>query len=67
MDLVADKVALIGIVQSSTILLSDCEEALDDFPTENPNTTAESMVGSFRAQSTDDWTAASGITTKFHQ
>ena len=28
------------------------------------NTTAESVVGACRAQSTDQWTAAGGITTK---
>ena len=44
--------------------MSDYEEALDDFPTENPNTRAESMVRAIRAQSTDEWKAASGITTK---
>ena len=44
--------------------MSDYEEALDDLPTENPNTVAESMVGAFRAQPTDEWTAASGITSK---
>ena len=53
-----------GIVQSLTILMTDYEEASDDFPTENSNKTAEATVGSFRAQSTDEWTAASGITTK---
>ena len=44
--------------------MSDCEEALDDFPTENPISKAEFMVGAYRAESTDDWTAASGITSK---
>ena len=44
--------------------MSDNEEALDDFPTEYPVTTAESMVGACRAGSADQWTAASGITTK---
>ena len=34
------------------------------FSTENPNKKAEAMVGAFRAQSTDEWTAASGITSK---
>ena len=42
-----------GIVQSSTILMSDCEENLDDFPTENLNNLVESMVGAFRAESTE--------------
>ena len=45
-------------------MMSDYEEALDDFPTENTNATAEPMVGAFRAQSTDQWTASSGITSK---
>ena len=45
-------------------MMSDYEEALDDFPTENTNATAESMVGAFRAQSTDQWIASSGITSK---
>ena len=35
-------------------MMSDCEEALDDFPAENPNKTAEAMVGAFRAESTDE-------------
>ena len=47
-----------------TILMSDYEEDLNDFPTENPNTTADSMVGTFRTESTDQWTASSGITSK---
>ena len=44
--------------------MSNSEEALDDFPTENFNKTAESMVGAFRAEWTDQWTAASGIISK---
>ena len=44
--------------------MSDCEEDLDDFPTETLNKLAEAMVGTFRAESTHQWTAASGITTK---
>ena len=36
----------------------------DDFRTENLNKPAESIVGAYRAESTDQWKAASGITTK---
>ena len=53
-----------GIVQSSTILMSDYEEDLDDFPTENLNNPVESMVRASRAESTDQWTAGSGFRTK---
>ena len=48
-------------------MMSDYEEDLDDFPillTENTTEKAESLVGAYRAESTDQWTAASGITTK---
>ena len=44
--------------------MSDCEEDLDDFPLQNINRQAESMVESHRAESSDQWTAGSGITTK---
>ena len=47
--------------------LSEYEEDFDDFPTfsaENINRQTESMVGAYRAESTEQWTAASGITTK---
>ena len=37
--------------------MSENEEALDDFPTENPITTAEFMVGTYRAESTNEWAA----------
>ena len=30
--------------------MSDCEEDLDDVPSENLNSPAESMVGAYRAQ-----------------
>ena len=40
--------------------MSDSEEDLDDFPVENRNKLAESMVGAYRAKSTDQWTAANG-------
>ena len=49
---------------STTLMMSDYEEDFDDVPTENVNIPAESMVGAFRAESTDQWTAASGITAK---
>ena len=42
--------------------MSNSEEALDDFPAENPIPTAEFLVRAYRAESTSDWTAASGIT-----
>ena len=48
-------------------MMSDYEEDLDDFPTfstENISRPYESMVGAYRAESTDQWRAASGITTK---
>ena len=48
-----NKVPLSGYCQSSTILMSDCEENLDDFPTENLNNPVESMVGAFREESTE--------------
>ena len=34
------------------------------FLQKNVNKLAEAMVGTFRAESTDEWTAATGITTK---
>ena len=45
-------------------MMSDYEEDLDDFPEENIDRPAESRVGAYRAESTDQWTAGSGITTK---
>ena len=44
--------------------MSDYEEDLDDFPIENRDRKAESLAGSFRTESTNQWTAGSGITTK---
>ena len=45
--------------------MSDSEEDLGDFQTLSAeNRSAESMVGAYRAESTDQWTAASGIPTK---
>ena len=46
------------------LMMSDFEEDLDDFPLENRNKAAEPLVKSYRAESTDQWTAGSGITTK---
>ena len=48
-------------------MMSDYEEDLDDCPTfsaENISRPAETLVGAYRAESTDQWTAASGFTTK---
>ena len=47
--------------------MSDYEEDLDDFPLHsaaNSSERAESVVGAYRAESTDQWAAASRITTK---
>ena len=63
-DLVVYKVPLNGLFKVPTILMmSDCEEDLDDFPSENRDKPAESMVGAYRVQSTDEWTAASGTSS----
>ena len=44
-------------------MMSDYEEGLDDFHMEKKTREkAESMDGAYRAESTDQWTAASGIT-----
>ena len=40
-------------------MMSDYEEDLDDFPQENRNKPAESLVG---AESTNQWTGGRGIT-----
>ena len=45
-------------------MMSDYEEDLDDFPVENRDRAAESLIGAYRAESTDYWTARIGITTK---
>ena len=48
-------------------MMSDYEEDLDDFPTfsaENTDRPAELKVGAYRAETTDQRTAAKGITTK---
>ena len=48
-------------------MVSDCEEVLDDVPkfsTENTSDKAESVVGAYRAESTDQWKAANEISTE---
>ena len=45
-------------------MISDYEEDLDDFPEEDKDRAAESLVGAHGAESTDQWTPRSGITTK---
>ena len=44
--------------------MSDREEDLDDFPAGNRDRSSESLVGAYRAESTDQWTLGSGITAK---
>ena len=45
-------------------MISDYEEDLGDFPTFSAeNRLAQCMVGAYRAESTDHWTAARGIST----
>ena len=44
--------------------VNDYEEDLGDFPAENTEKPAESLVGASRAESTDQYTAGSGITIK---
>ena len=45
-------------------MMSDNEEEIDDFPAENKEKPAESTVGAYRAESTDQCTSGGGITTK---
>ena len=45
-------------------MMSDYEADLDDFPAEIKDRPVESSVGACRAESTDQWTAGSVITTK---
>ena len=45
-------------------LMNGYEEDLDGLPPENKEKPADSMVGAHRAESTDLFTAGSGITTK---
>ena len=47
--------------------MSDHEKDFDDFPTfsaENTNRSVGSMIDTYRVESRDQWTAASGITTE---
>ena len=44
--------------------MNNCEEYLDDFPAENEEKPAESVVGAYRAESTNLCIAGNGITTK---
>ena len=44
--------------------MSDSEEDHTDFQQFSKTISAESTVGAYRAESTDQWAAASGITTK---
>ena len=53
-----------SIVRDSTILMSDYEEGFTDFQNYSKTQLAESLVGACRAESTDPWTASSGITVK---
>ena len=45
-------------------MTSDHEEDLDDVPAENKEKPAESMIGAYRAESTDPCRAGSAITVK---
>ena len=45
-------------------MMSDCEEDLGDFAVVNKDRPAEFLFGTYRAESTNQWTAGSGITTK---
>ena len=45
-------------------MINDHEEDLDDFPSANKEKPAESVVGAYRAESTDLFTAGSEITAK---
>ena len=46
------------------LMMHDYEEDLHDLLTENKERPAESTVGAYRAKSTDQYTAGSGITSK---
>ena len=45
-------------------MMNDCEEDLDDFSVENKEGLVESLVGAYRAESTDQYTTGNGFTTK---
>ena len=52
-------------LRASTIpTMRDYEEDFGDFPSEYEKESKESLVGAYRAESTFDYTAGSGITTK---
>ena len=65
-DLVVHKIPREWVLsENSTMsMMNDCEEDLDELPAENKEKLAECMVGAYRAESTDQHTAGSGITTK---
>ena len=42
-----------GLRNSTMSMMNDCEEDLDVFPAENRERPAESLVGAYRAESTD--------------
>ena len=44
--------------------MSDHEEHFTDFQIYSPTQPAESLVGAYRTESTDQWTASGGITVK---
>ena len=53
-------------MRTSTIpTMSGYEEDFGDFPSECEKESKESLVGAYRAESTFDFSAGSGITTKF--
>ena len=62
-----NKIPRVGIdcLKISTMsMMNDYEEDLDDFSVENKERPDESLVGAYRVESTEQWTAGSGITTK---
>ena len=65
-DLVVNKIPLDWVLWrfSTMSMMNDSEESLDHFPAENKEKPAESMVGVFRAESSDLHVAGSGITAK---
>ena len=44
--------------------MSDYEEDFGDFPSEYKEESKESLIGAYRAESTEQYTAGSGITAK---
>ena len=49
---------------SALSMMNVYEEDLDDFPVENKERPAESMVGAYRAELLDQWVVEIGIATK---